>query len=789
MLELRWRKAWRDAWWQRGRLLLVGLAITLALSAAGAVLHTWSLLSRVTREGYAASLPVAATLTVEGVSATQLQGLRADPALAAVTQRRVLPVQVAGGGGWLSGVLFVPDQFGERPAQRLAGVMGQWPPPAGTLAIEASALASSGAVLGQPLRIKSGDRVLELPLVGSGRDVSLAPGWMEHQVYLFADATTLAAAGWPTGFDQLQLRWRDPTLDRAAVRARAVAVARQLEIAGLQVQRLEVPEPGRHIHAAQMESLLLVQGGFALLALLACVPLVINLLEVVLARQVRELAVMKTLGATAALLRRPLLAVALLLGLLAVALSLPAAVALARPYAAMKAEMLNFPLDGMAVPLWTLALHVVVGALLPVLAAWFPVRRACGLRIADSLREGGLKQAGPTHPARARVAWLPEIWRLGFAQVWRRPRRSLLTVLALAVGGAIYLGAAQLGRAVHGAVDLQFAPQLHDFSLRVGTPQPWGALEEAATGVAGIAAAEAWLNVAVRLDAEAWSMERRFGLSGLAPGTALFQPRLIEGRWLGPSDGQVLLVSRRLQQENPELQTGATVTLWSGARQQSQWTVVGVVDAGPAMGAWAPRAQVEKLRGDALAGAIRLRLSRPLPSQMAQLETLRRVREVFANAGWSPGESQRPDASRRVYEDHLLMVVQFLAAMGWVMLVVGALGLASTLALGVLERTREIGILRTLGASRWRILQLLHAESLLLTLLAFGLAIPLSIPIALVLAAGFSQVFFAVPLDPWPVLQACGWWLLLSLLVSALAGAFAARRAVRVRAAEALAWV
>lgn len=789
MLELRWCKAWRDAWWQRGRLLLVGLAITLALSAAGAVLHTWSLLTRVTRDGYAASLPAAATLTVEGIRSTQLEALRADPALAAVTQRRVLPVQVAGDGGWLAGLLFVPDQFGERPAQRLAGVTGNWPPPPGMLAIEASALAFSGATLGQPLRIKSGERVLELPLAGTGRDVSLAPGWMEHQVYLFADVATLAAAGWPTGFNQLQLRWRDPTLDRTALRARAVAVAQQLEAAGLQVQRLEVPVPGRHVHAAQMESLLLVQGGFAVLALLACVPLVTHLLEAVLARQVRELAVMKTLGASPALLRRPLLAAALLLGLLSVALSLPAALALARPYAAMKAEMLNFPLDGVAVPAWSLGLHVVVGALLPVLAAWFPVRRACALRIADSLREAGRAPSDGPRRGRRHRGWLPEIWRLGFAQVWRRPRRSWLTVLSLAVGGATYLGAAQLGRAVRGAVDLQFAPQSQDFNLRVASPQPWSALEKTAASVPGIATAEAWLHLGVRLDAEVWSLERRFGLSGLPPDTALLQARLLEGRWLRTDDGQVMVISRRLQQENPDLVNGASVTLWSGVAQQSTWRVVGVVDAGPAIVAWTPRPQVEKLRGDALAGVIRVRLDRPLGSRVAQLETMRRVREAFADAGWAPGESLRPDASRRVYEDHLLMVVQFLAAMGWVMLVVGALGLASTLALGVLERTREIGILRTLGASRWRILQLLHAESLWLALLAFGLAIPLSIPIALVLAAGFGQVFFAVPLDPWPVLQACGWWLLLSLLVSVLAGSFAARRASRVRAVEALAWV
>ena len=60
--------------------------------------------------------------------------------------------------------------------------------------------------------------------------------------------------------------------------------------------------------------------------------------------------------------------------------------------------------------------------------------------------------------------------------------------------------------------------------------------------------------------------------------------------------------------------------------------------------------------------------------------------------------SQLVAESRRVIEDHLLMVVDFLGAVAWIMLLVGGMGLASTMGLAVLERTREIGVLRAIGA-------------------------------------------------------------------------------------------
>lgn len=76
--------------------------------------------------------------------------------------------------------------------------------------------------------------------------------------------------------------------------------------------------------------------------------------------------------------------------------------------------------------------------------------------------------------------------------------------------------------------------------------------------------------------------------------------------------------------------------------------------------------------------------------------------------------SQRQAESRRVIEDHLLMVVDFLGAMAWLVLDIAAMGLASSMGLAVLERRREIGVLRALGASRRALAGMMQLEGLLI---------------------------------------------------------------------------
>ncbi len=617
------------------------------------------------------------------------------------------------------------------------------------------------------------------------RDVSLAPGWMEHVVYAFASPATALHLGAPSGFNELQFRLRDAHASRADVRRVAQAVQTLAQQAGAQVLRVEVPEPGEHIHAAQMNSLLLTQGAFGVLALLVCSFVVVNLFNTLLAGQAREIAVMKTLGASSAQLSALYLGQALLLGGLAIALALPLAAWAGWRYAVFKGELLNLPIDGYSIPAWAWAVQLALGCALPLLAAALPVRQACRQTVGAALRDIGIM--APGRALALRRLWLPAGWArpalLSLANAFRRRQRLALTLLALATAGAVQLGAANLRVAVGGSVEQLFAAQAFDVSLRFTPAQPAAALLATALAVDGVAKAEAWRGQRVTLagdvDGEA------FALLGVPSGSLLLRPTVTAGRWLQPGDADALVVSRMLLRQRPELTPGASVDLLLGERR-ARWLVVGVVEAGPQPLAYTSITTLNSLAGDTLASTLAVALNSK--HSALQLDTIARLRSALQDAGMAAASSQRQAENRRVVEDHLLMVVDFLAAMAWLMLAIAAMGLASSMGMAVLERRREIGVLRALGASRRALAGMVHLEGLLIVALAWCISLPLSVLTSVLLGQAFGRVMFAVPIILWPHTTAALRWLLLGLGICVLACAVPAWRASRVPVARALSY-
>jgi putative ABC transport system permease protein len=139
-------------------------------------------------------------------------------------------------------------------------------------------------------------------------------------------------------------------------------------------------------------------------------------------------------------------------------------------------------------------------------------------------------------------------------------------------------------------------------------------------------------------------------------------------------------------------------------------------------------------------------------------------------------------------ESQFNVLVVFLLIMAILLAVVGGIGLMGTMSLNVLERIREIGVMRAIGASDGAVLQVVIVEGLLIGLLSWALSILLAWPLSKALSDAVGNAILQAELTYTFSVGGTIIWLVAALLLSALASFWPARSASRVTVREVLAY-
>lgn len=179
---------------------------------------------------------------------------------------------------------------------------------------------------------------------------------------------------------------------------------------------------------------------------------------------------------------------------------------------------------------------------------------------------------------------------------------------------------------------------------------------------------------------------------------------VIEGRWLLPDDGNALVVTQVL--DDPAPAVGATVEVDVNGTSDS-WTVVGIVkqlSGGRTGVAYASNLPA----GSGVVGSgNHIRVAGDDPSLPSAVD------EGLADEGVGVVGIATADDGREALDDHLLIIVSLLMIMAILISIVGGLGLIETMSINVLERRRELGVMRAVGASTGNVLQVVIVEGVL----------------------------------------------------------------------------
>jgi putative ABC transport system permease protein len=743
---------------------------------------------------YQQTNPASATLLLDRVDAALVQQVRQRPEIAEAEARQMVVGRIQiGPDEWRNIWLFVIDDFNDLRLDTFTPEAGQWPPAQEEILLERVALSVAKARVGDRVAVKiPNGSPRELHLVGTAHAPGLAPAWMEGFAYGFITRETAQRLGAPTELNELKIRVADNALDKEAIRSTAYQLKGWLEQQGRRVTRIDIPEPGRHPHARQMDTLLFLLESFGVLALILSAVLVANMISALLSQQIRQIGVMKAIGANARQITSLYLGIVLFLGSIALVIGLPIGVLAGRAYATLAAEMLNFKIYDDAIPLTIILIEIAVGLGVPVLVAAYPIRRGSRITVRQAIGDYGLGQGkfGRSVFDRwlGKVRGLSRPFLLSLRNTFRRRGRLVLTLGALSVGGAGFIVALNVGASMDSTVAAKFDAIRYDIQVRFSQPYPAERIAQVLSDIAALDHVETWSGGRLTRVYADGTESQRFNFTALPSDTTLMTPpRVATGRWLQPGDQNAVVINHTLLDEQPDLQVGSEITLKINNRMTT-WQVVGIVRElieSPAMYA---NAEYFNAATD-LSGLAQIAvLGVTGRDQKTVWSAARSVERALTANGFDVYSLGELASLRQSIADHLLLIAMFLIMMSTLVIIVGGLGLASTMSLNVIERTREIGVLRAIGASSRDILRLIVMEGGLIGLVSWLIALVLAWPISAFVSYNFGLIFFETPLEFAVSLPGMFAWLGIAIGIAAMASFFPARSASRLTVREVLAY-
>jgi putative ABC transport system permease protein len=267
----------------------------------------------------------------------------------------------------------------------------------------------------------------------------------------------------------------------------------------------------------------------------------------------------------------------------------------------------------------------------------------------------------------------------------------------------------------------------------------------------------------------------------------LVQPTMVDGRWLLPDDENAIVINTNILKDESDIGVGDEIILKIEG-DESAWQVVGIIKGTPPM----PMAYVnlpyftQVVGGVGRSGVVFVQTDQH--DAAYQLQTEKALEKHFEGHGYQVSWTQSSSTEQAQIITQFNVLILFLMVMAILLASVGAIGLMGTMSLNVLERTREIGVMRAIGASDGAVLQIVIVEGVLIGFISWVAGGILAYPLSLAMSNMVGESIMQATLTYVYSVQGLVIWLILVVVLSALASFWPARNASKVTVRDVLAY-
>ena len=800
MITLLW-KVWFELWQDKSRTIQVMAVIALGAIGVGLVVGGRNLVAGAVSESWQAAQPPHIRLSVNpALTNDQVDRLARLEGVSEVEGLYNAPIEwrLVGRDEWETGALKSREDFNHQKMSLVEVVSGQWPG-RNTLATGIVSVGEAGVAEGDTVEMRFSDTVRVFDIVGTIDSVGPSPVFNDE---FYADQRTFTRITGRNAVDLIQLR--DTTFDQTKAEATDLRIQEYFEDIGVDSVGVSFPFQDRIVPpvtppaATILNAIFLLLGIIGVIIVILGIFLVYNSISAIVYQQVNQIGVMKAIGATAWQVIWSYLLLVFSYGALAAIVSIPFGAVDAFGLQSFFANFLNLEINGFSVDPTAVIVQVVICLIAPLFAALVPLIGGMRVTVREAISTYGIAgSVGFVDRLVAKTRGIPYTLLLTIGNTFRNRRRVLIVQVSLVVSGVIFM----MVIGVNDATKYTFGEKLatiHNYQVTLALEKPARVqeLEGTARNLADVLAVESWLVLPATArpisQPDTAVTDARIRVFGQPPETSLYQPELQTGRWLRSDDINAAVVGLQVSEEKG-WQIGDWLTLADSEARELNVQIVGILfdplnDSSVHLPLSTLQREWSKF-GQANTVWVQTKAI-DADTQTAVALTLEQAfgrRSIATTPNSTFGEATIADIIEQNGQRNSI-IIRLLAVMAVVIALVGGVGLSGVISLSVLERRREIGVMRTIGASSWQIIRLFMGEGILLGLISWLIAWPLSIPAAYGLATqGLSLALnqqLSYNFSPFGAVV----WLAIIIVLAVIASLFPARSAALVSVRESLSY-
>jgi len=794
-MSSRWKKVGADFWGNKSRTFLTILTIAVGTFAVGFTSNLGAYMNVSMESDYLSSSPSEAQVYANPMDEDSVKIAREVEGVNAVEGFSTTSGQLLHQDGKKISIQFTaiedPNTLTLNTLKPVQGA-SEIPPLYEKEVLIDSSAESLGYKPGDILVIELDDgKQRELRLGGYLHNATGFPYNLAEQVTAFVTPDTLEWLGGSRNFNMLAVSVAENPTDAEHVTQVAQAVADRIERSGATINFVNVYQPGHHFAYSIAQGMFFILGILGWMTVLLSCFLIVNTITALMTQQTRQIGIMKATGGETLQIVGMYVTLILGFGLGALVIAIPLANLAARSIGEGMAAWLNFfPAPYKNNPS-TLIQQFMVALAVPVIAALLPIFNSVRITVREAISDYGIGSRAPKKDASVtrRNTLIPRPIRLSLRNAFRRKARLTLTLFTLVLAGAVFIGVYNLWASFDKVINDIQGYFLADINISFNRSYRFDKVANMAESIPGVSSVEGWLEYPGTLISDEEEAGTQIVFVAPPSTSTLIDPIITSGRWLTTGDENAIVIGNHLLNIFPDLKIGDVLTIKIDGKETT-WNIIGTYsitgNVNPPL-LYVNYEYISRLI-DQPDQVYSLRVITNGHDSVTQKNVNDQLQALFEERGVQISNTQLGSDFIQNQKAQTDIFVYFMLVMAALIAVVGGLGLMGMMSINVLERTREIGVMRAIGASNGDIQWIVVVEGLVVGLISWVISILLSIPITVALTTGVGLAILTAPMPAVFGFSGIIAWLIGMFMIATLASAIPAHRASSLTVRDTLAY-